>query len=1064
MFRDSLTKRLTSLFLVLAMLFTLIPAVKAAGVTTVDRSDTNIQYFGRWDKEEDGCYRSYWGGAYFKVNFTGDILKLKFSGGCDIMVNVDGQGAVTYWGANGTLDVSHQIDKSKEEHTLVVNSRFDYQEMKFVGLELAEGAKTILPQTGEIIEFIGDSITSGYGNANGASDSYSWLTASSLGYEHVQISYSGISCTDGHGYLGDFGNPSQITQYPMMQPVYYQTDALRDQLVEWDFSRYTPKAIVINMGTNDATTGVNAETFKTNYQALLELVREKNPTSVIFAVTPFGGYFRSEITQVVNAFAASDGNTHLVDTNGWLVSSDYMDGIHPTNDGQIKAAQKLRQAMEPVIGTGAISNTAPVVEVETAGPHTLPEDIVLQAVVRDDGLPNLSTVSTWSVKQAPEGAKVTFGDANSPVTYARVDKAGTYVFALNATDGELSSTEKTVTVEVKEANGTVFYYATSPLNTLNGAGIYTMWSNGQPYDMVYNLGWSNTMQYNHINVPVAGTYDVTFHYATENGKQMYASLSVNGGEERQVTFPAGATWETLMSETISVELNQWDNTLLLGDVNGDRAPNMYAITITGPVNRAEMPRFTLNGGTYHRTKTTEIVCDNPDAVIYYTTDGTDPTTASTRYTGPVTIDRSMTLKAIAVEEGKENSRVRTVEYVIDRSLSFEAEDPLNQRQGAGLLYVAGTSGDWMVYDLWTNPNNYLIFNNIDLDEAGTYHMTIHYSTDANNKDMAVDVIINGGETQRISFPGTAHVGDIQTVTISDVKLNEGVNVVKLTNSTSGVNFFDRITLEKVPEVPEHTHTLTEYPAKEATCTQEGHTTYWHCSGCGKYYADAAAAQEITLADTVTPALGHKAVKTEAKEATCTEDGNIAYWYCEECEKYFSNAECTEEIALEDTVVEAKGHEAVKTEAKEATCTEDGNIAYWYCDQCGKYFTNEACTVEIALADTVVEAKGHNFVDGVCTDCGEKDPDYTEPTDPSEPTKPTDPSEPTEPTNPSEPTEPSETTKPTEKPTETTKPATDPDGPDQTGETTNLVLLVCLLLSSAACLGVAVTKSRKLSRG
>ena len=295
------------------------------------------------------------------------------------------EGKCGYWATDDTQQYTNfAVSNTGTDITLVVNSRFDYQEMKFVGLELAEGAKTILPQTGEIIEFIGDSITSGYGNPNGASDSYSWLTASSLGYEHVQISYSGISCTDGHGYLGDFGNPSQITQYPMMQPVYYQTDALRDQLVEWDFSRYTPKAIVINMGTNDATTGVNAETFKTNYRTLLELVREKNPTSVIFAVTPFGGYFRSEITQVVNAFAASDGNTHLVDTNGWLVSSDYMDGIHPTNDGQIKAAQKLREELKKVIGEGEIANTAPVVEVETAGPHTLPEDIVLQAVPRKD--------------------------------------------------------------------------------------------------------------------------------------------------------------------------------------------------------------------------------------------------------------------------------------------------------------------------------------------------------------------------------------------------------------------------------------------------------------------------------------------------------------------------------------------------------------------------------------------------------------------------------------------------------------------------------------------------------
>ena len=77
----------------------------------------------------------------------------------------------------------------------------------------------------------------------------------------------------------------------------------------------------------------------------------------------------------------------------------------------------------------------------------------------------------------------------------------------------------------------------------------------------------------------------------------------------------------------------------------------------------------------------------------------------------------------------------------------------------------------------------------------------------------------------------------------------------------------------------------------------------------------------------------------------------------------------------------------------------------------------------------------------------------EPTDPSEPT------DPTKPTDPSEPTKPTESSEAT-KPTETTKPATDPEGPSQTGESFHPVLLAALLLTSAACLGVILVKSRK----
>ena len=120
--------------------------------------------------------------------------------------------------------------------------------------------------------------------------------------------------------------------------------------------------------------------------------------------------------------------------------------------------------------------------------------------------------------------------------------------------------------------------------------------------------------------------------------------------------------------------------------------------------------------------------------------------------------------------------------------------------------------------------------------------------------------------------------------------------------------------------------------------------------------------DVILEDTidfvsVEPAHVHAAEKTEAKAATCTEAGNIAYWYCEDCGKYFSDEALTEEIALADTVVPAAGHSAEKTEAKAATSTEAGNIAYWYCEDCGKYFSDEALTEEITLADTVIPATG-----------------------------------------------------------------------------------------------------------
>ena len=69
-----------------------------------------------------------------------------------------------------------------------------------------------------------------------------------------------------------------------------------------------------------------------------------------------------------------------------------------------------------------------------------------------------------------------------------------------------------------------------------------------------------------------------------------------------------------------------------------------------------------------------------------------------------------------------------------------------------------------------------------------------------------------------------------------------------------------------------------------------------------------------------------------------------------------------DVILEDTIdfvsVEpAHVHAAEKTEAKAATCTEAGNIAYWYCEDCGKYFSDEALTKEISKEDTIIPATG-----------------------------------------------------------------------------------------------------------
>lgn len=159
--------------------------------------------------------------------------------------------------------------------------------------------------------------------------------------------------------------------------------------------------------------------------------------------------------------------------------------------------------------------------------------------------------------------------------------------------------------------------------------------------------------------------------------------------------------------------------------------------------------------------------------------------------------------------------------------------------------------------------------------------------------------------------------------------------------------------------------LKHFDRKEATCTEPGNIEYWHCEGCGKYFKDENATEKITFDETIIKAAGHNEELVGAKEATCTEEGYTGDKICTVCKA----------VLKKGTVIPAIGHKLTKTEAKSPTCTEDGNIEYWTCSVCNAHFSDEAGTTEISLDETVIPATGHHYVNGYCTECGQRDPDY-----------------------------------------------------------------------------------------
>ena len=163
---------------------------------------------------------------------------------------------------------------------------------------------------------------------------------------------------------------------------------------------------------------------------------------------------------------------------------------------------------------------------------------------------------------------------------------------------------------------------------------------------------------------------------------------------------------------------------------------------------------------------------------------------------------------------------------------------------------------------------------------------------------------------------------------------------------------------KVLDIAEHRLAKTE--ARKATCLENGNQVYWTCEECGKVFADESAQTETTLEKQVIPAIGHTLTATQAKAASCTTAGNHAYWTCTTCHQVFTDAAAAQPTTPEKLTIPAAGHQLNQTPAKAATCVAEGTRGYWTCGTCGKVFADQAGTIETTVASQVLGKVAHTM--------------------------------------------------------------------------------------------------------
>ncbi len=141
-----------------------------------------------------------------------------------------------------------------------------------------------------------------------------------------------------------------------------------------------------------------------------------------------------------------------------------------------------------------------------------------------------------------------------------------------------------------------------------------------------------------------------------------------------------------------------------------------------PTNKVEVPLSSVVSGNYDSPQTITLTSATDGAEIYYTTDGTEPTVNSTKYTAPFEVSQSTTLKAVAVHSSITEPSIVTV-----YNYSFRVETPVfnlveNEEESKTIAISTTTEGATIYYTIdgttpTTNSQQYI--NPIQITESKT---------------------------------------------------------------------------------------------------------------------------------------------------------------------------------------------------------------------------------------------------------------------------------------------------------------------------------------------------------
>ena len=343
-------------------------------LTAYEATTDNVKTLGRTYYDGESLWLSH-SATGVEFTFTGSTVTATLTGenGTRMAIYSDGERVLDFMTSSMPGTVTVELEEG--EHTISILKLSEAMQstvlIDSISVDSDEGISPTSAKSKKI-EFIGDSITCGYG-IDGASASesfstttedgartYAYKTAQLFNADYSMVSVSGCGIVSGYtGSAGTANTANLMTDfYENLGHAWGWFHDTYVDAIEWDFDEYVPDLIVINLGTNDYSyTGSDEDLiqeYTDGYVEFLKQVRENNPDSEILCTLGImGQQLYSAMETAVANYIEETGDTKVntlefdaIDSSTEGYGSDY----HPTELTHEKAAYTLAEKINELYG------------------------------------------------------------------------------------------------------------------------------------------------------------------------------------------------------------------------------------------------------------------------------------------------------------------------------------------------------------------------------------------------------------------------------------------------------------------------------------------------------------------------------------------------------------------------------------------------------------------------------------------------------------------------------------------------------------------------------------------